>query len=720
MLDKFSDISYETRLKLLGLAYLRVLGGPGSGNFGHAGRPGEVGGSASGTGTTHVYNISTRQWASPQIHKPYEYDPLGQVKREALEVIAEVPTIRGLPYEMRKRGDTYYLSDSSKRKIIGEATVRDGQIISFKAVSEDVVDKEAVQKRFVELVEFNESLTPRTVSTPNEFTDVWDTEHIRKVGQQVSDLIDQYGVDWLGELVKRQGAKKFKAAGGSGSGNFGHAGRPGEVGGSSPGVAHDYYKVGYRERLQRGYESDYGPHTRPYPSNVLAAIEKADGGFTYNPVTGEQPTTGFALSIHPEREQKIDGSKADVVALAEYAAKNWDLLSQPQNYMGGWHSPDDGQVYLDVSTVVQTAEEAERLAREANQLAYFDLVKGQSIKLEYRTPDVKAARAQSDRSDRWSSDFGRSYRARSSIDRSRTDSGRNRKSPSNSLPTTVTTLGGPGSGNFNHAGRPGQVGGSAADPGVSGGTPELTTRRYDSARITGPTKPITAVHAAVQAHGYRAITTKDIPTRSLNAITQAGGMSSPPIDTTDVSAAMADGVVQGMEGLKGTRAEAVTRNRTPIAFVNYPERAQATTATLDAQGNGYMMINTNPQALADAHDPSVQRNTTAGILAQDKGLTGAAFDREYYKHVFTHEVGHVIDASVQGELLHDFVKDVFAHTGQDSDRLFNFLEKISPYSTANAGEGFAEFFTMTAAGKTIPGLEDLQRRIRDNYLKSYR
>jgi hypothetical protein len=77
----------------------------------------------------------------------------------------------------------------------------------------------------------------------------------------------------------------------------------------------------------------------------------------------------------------MDDSKATVVALASYAAKNWDLLKETSNYMGGWHNPDDGKVYLDVSTVVETAAEAERLCREANQIAYFDLVKGQSIKV---------------------------------------------------------------------------------------------------------------------------------------------------------------------------------------------------------------------------------------------------------------------------------------------------------------------------------------------------
>lgn len=126
--------------------------------------------------------------------------------------------------------------------------------------------------------------------------------------------------------------------------------------------------------------SGSGP-TLPKVEGILDAIGRADGGFTYHAVTGDQPKVGFALSLHPDREAIMDDSKATVVALASYAAKNWDLLKETNNYMGGWHNPEDGKVYLDVSTVVDSAAEAERLCREANQIAYFDLVKGQSIKV---------------------------------------------------------------------------------------------------------------------------------------------------------------------------------------------------------------------------------------------------------------------------------------------------------------------------------------------------
>ena len=150
---------------------------------------------------------------------------------------------------------------------------------------------------------------------------------------------------------------------------------------------------------------------RDPPMSLLATMDQADGGFTYSPTTGEQPTTGFALSVHPDREQVIESSAANAVELAKYVVKNWDLLSQDGNFVGGWHHPTNGKVYLDVSTVVATAKEADKLARDAHQIAYFDLVNGVSIK----TPEYAYAKAAHDpasgRPEERSTDVGRYSRA---------------------------------------------------------------------------------------------------------------------------------------------------------------------------------------------------------------------------------------------------------------------------------------------------------------------
>lgn len=114
---------------------------------------------------------------------------------------------------------------------------------------------------------------------------------------------------------------------------------------------------------------------------MMAQIAKPDGGFTYHAVTGNQPTTGYALSIYKGRESVLDAKTMTPTDLVKFASANRDLLSQRDNYFGAWHNPSDGKVYLDVSKVVSSAAKAETLGRANNQLAYFDLAGGKSVEI---------------------------------------------------------------------------------------------------------------------------------------------------------------------------------------------------------------------------------------------------------------------------------------------------------------------------------------------------
>ena len=121
---------------------------------------------------------------------------------------------------------------------------------------------------------------------------------------------------------------------------------------------------------------------RPKFAKLLEQIQQPDGGFTMHPVTGEQPTTGFALSIHKGHERVIPLKDLTPAALVQYVKDNMQLAAQEGNYVGAWHNPADGNVYLDISRVVQNRAEAEQLGRDHNQLAIFDLKQGQSISLQ--------------------------------------------------------------------------------------------------------------------------------------------------------------------------------------------------------------------------------------------------------------------------------------------------------------------------------------------------
>lgn len=146
----------------------------------------------------------------------------------------------------------------------------------------------------------------------------------------------------------------LETLGGSGSGNFGHVGRPGETGGSGPSVG-----------------------------GIAARLHEAGGGFTYSVITKHQPTTGFAVAAHKDTEFVVDKSKVSGVLLAQYVKKHYALLKQKGNYLGGWHDPKTGNVYLDVTTHVMLHKKAEALGRAGQQIAYFDLAKQREVRIHH-------------------------------------------------------------------------------------------------------------------------------------------------------------------------------------------------------------------------------------------------------------------------------------------------------------------------------------------------
>lgn len=119
------------------------------------------------------------------------------------------------------------------------------------------------------------------------------------------------------------------------------------------------------------------PETADKPSvNVVdAAIEASrapDSGFTLtaglNPDAGK---TGYAVSYgaHEYRER----APLTRQGLLDFRNRHLALLkSDPALRVGGWHNPDDGHVYLDISRVFESQDEAMQFAREQGQLAIFD------------------------------------------------------------------------------------------------------------------------------------------------------------------------------------------------------------------------------------------------------------------------------------------------------------------------------------------------------------
>jgi hypothetical protein len=115
---------------------------------------------------------------------------------------------------------------------------------------------------------------------------------------------------------------------------------------------------------------------------LLDQIKQPNGGFTVHAMTGRQPTSGYALSIYKDRETTKPVEDLELIDLVRFAKANEDLLRHPDNYFGVWHDPKSNLVYLDISIVVRSAAEAERLGRQNQQGSYFDLEEGQLVDIE--------------------------------------------------------------------------------------------------------------------------------------------------------------------------------------------------------------------------------------------------------------------------------------------------------------------------------------------------
>lgn len=106
---------------------------------------------------------------------------------------------------------------------------------------------------------------------------------------------------------------------------------------------------------------------------ALAQSMADNGGTTYHPGTGTNPSEGYSVSLHKGREQ-VQATQPTPQDIHDYITKNQDAFqSDPQAHFGEWHNKDNGQHYLDVSHVDPDLDSAMQKAKDNNQEAIFDL-----------------------------------------------------------------------------------------------------------------------------------------------------------------------------------------------------------------------------------------------------------------------------------------------------------------------------------------------------------
>jgi hypothetical protein len=127
--------------------------------------------------------------------------------------------------------------------------------------------------------------------------------------------------------------------------------------------------------------------SRNHLHEMFNRIGQPDGGFTYQPTTEEEPSEGYALSPYPEKSFAKPAKDLQFKDVVNYYLKNRDVFKQPDHFIGAWHDPASGMVFLDVSVVKHSEEEATKLALEKDQIAYFDLKNFKSVTVN---PDAKS------------------------------------------------------------------------------------------------------------------------------------------------------------------------------------------------------------------------------------------------------------------------------------------------------------------------------------------
>jgi hypothetical protein len=111
----------------------------------------------------------------------------------------------------------------------------------------------------------------------------------------------------------------------------------------------------------------------------------SNGGASYNLMTGEfNPNHGYMVSIKGHEKTHKAGKESYQYEIADYVKSKAIILmagivddSIDRIFLGGWI--DNGLLYLDVSYLVDTEEEAIQMAKDNEQIAYHDNAKGVSI-----------------------------------------------------------------------------------------------------------------------------------------------------------------------------------------------------------------------------------------------------------------------------------------------------------------------------------------------------
>lgn len=129
-------------------------------------------------------------------------------------------------------------------------------------------------------------------------------------------------------------------------------------------------------RTPAGAARFHAPIGAPIGRSVAAigdAIGSAigHGGFTFETHDGKLMNKGCAVSPYPQWTKSTPLTEFSVNHIRDFHDAHRAELAKPNHYIGAW--THEGNVYQDITVVVDDPKEADRIALENDQYSWFDL-----------------------------------------------------------------------------------------------------------------------------------------------------------------------------------------------------------------------------------------------------------------------------------------------------------------------------------------------------------
>lgn len=371
-----AEFTNSLRYRRLNEMKKALNGGKGSGNYGHYGRPGQVGGSASSpsaSAKSQEEDFDNVEWrfSGDAVRPVSAMYRIGERNEDGTYTLfADMPGDMIEKWKFATRAE-------AEECISGQEWGQLAQTSGKAVLSEYKPGKHLATEYTLSVEDTGEELRKGidlNLGQIKAFQKGYNAQiEARKAFAREQTKIKRLAKGVAEELEKMRGENAFEKNGGKGSGNFGHYGRPGLVGGSAS-------ADGAVQAIGKG----------------ITDKMRETGGFTVS-TQGDFKELGSAKGFGvggfgTERSITVDewnNSNKRRAFIRKYLEENRATFeSDPErNHFGGWE--EEGRVYLDVTRIFKSQKQAATEAAKTHQDAITDFSKTyESGKAFPRTKDL--------------------------------------------------------------------------------------------------------------------------------------------------------------------------------------------------------------------------------------------------------------------------------------------------------------------------------------------